>query len=102
MDEAMRMARAKTWILRTIVEVAKGMGLKLRAEWNMDEHSKDEDKFTQYSRYLVVLTYEDGGSDAGLSFDPEELCQYPGNTENLRRKIGIHLKEWQSDTEPHT
>ena len=95
------MARAKTWILRTIADVAKGMGLKLRAEWNLAEHSKNEDEFTQYSRYLVVLTYEDGGSDAGLSFDKEELSQYPGNTESLRRKIGDHLKEWQSNTEPH-
>ena len=102
MDKESRMAPAKKWILQKIAEVASEIGLKIRAEWSTDEHSKHEDKYTQYVRYFVVLKYKDGGSDAALSFDNEDLRQYPGNTKNLCHRIRAHLEKWQSHVGPPT
>ena len=99
MDEETRIAPLKKWILHTIDEVAKQIGLKLRAEWDDTKHQGEQSGRRQH---FVVLRYSGGGTDAGLWFTEKELRLYLSKPEDLPRKIREHLVKWRTKVEPHT
>jgi hypothetical protein len=92
MREEMRIS-AKTWILRTITKVANEMALQVEVAWGADKYAKYKEEAAQ-NLHFVLLQYRDGGSDATLWFEKNELDGYPGNSNDLRRKIRDHLEKW--------
>ena len=93
MDEKMRMGSVRKWVIETTEESANQMGLKLQAEWSTGK-GRYAPKRPDPPQYFIVLTYSEGGSDATLWFEKNELDGYPGNSKDLRRKIRDHLEKW--------
>jgi len=91
MDEETRMARAKTWVLRTIDDLAKKRGLQITVAWGADKYTKHKEILSKHLQYVVVLTW-DSGSDDHLCFEKRELDDYPGNNEKLRERIRQYLE----------